>query len=55
MGVPLITQVLELIDAQAGSAGEIEQSLIAEPLLLSVVGVTDIATPMAPFVPVAPA
>ena len=54
VGVPLITQVVELIDAHAGSAGEAVQLVIAAPLLLSVVGVTDMATPTVPEVPVAP-
>jgi hypothetical protein len=54
VGVPEITQVEVLILSPTESAGVATQLVIAAPLLLSVVGVTDIATPTVPEVPVAP-
>ncbi len=51
-GVPEITQVEALIDAQAGRAGEAEHEVTAAPLLLSVDGVTVMALPKLPEVPV---
>ena len=53
-GVPLITQVVELIDNPDGRAGEELQPVIAAPRSLNVVGVMDIPTPALPLVPVAP-
>ena len=44
-GVPEITQVEALIDAQAGRAGEAEHEVTAAPLLLRVEGVTVMALP----------
>jgi C-terminal processing protease CtpA/Prc len=55
LAVPEIKQVVLLIDAHAGSAGEIVQLVMAELLLFSVVGDTDIACPRKRFVPVDPA
>ncbi len=52
--VPLITHVKLSIESPAGSGMEVEQSVIAAPRLVKVVGVTDIAKPTAPFRPVAP-
>ena len=52
VGVPLITQVEALILAHAGSAGELEQAVTAAPLVVRVEGVTDIAEPTEPLVPV---
>ena len=54
VGVPLITQVVELIERPTESAGEIVQLVIAAPFSLSVVGETDNATPTEPAVPLAP-
>ncbi len=54
VGVPEITQVEVLIDNPTVSAGVATQLVISAPLLLSVVGETDIATPTEPEVPVAP-
>ena len=51
-GVPEITQVEALIDAQAGRAGEAEQDVTAAPLLLIVEGVAVIALPQVAVVPV---
>ena len=55
VGVPLITQVELSIERPAGNAVLVEQDEIAAPRLFKVVGVTDIATPKDPLVPVAPA
>ncbi len=52
-GVPEIAQVEVLRVNPTERAGEAVQLIIAAPLLLSVVGLTDIATPMFPEVPVA--
>ena len=52
VGVPEITQVEALIDAQAGRAGEVEQDEIAAPLLEIVDGVTVITALTLPLVPV---
>ena len=54
MGVPLITQVEVLILRPTERAGVATQFVIAAPLLVRVVGETDMATPMLPEVPVAP-
>jgi hypothetical protein len=40
-----------LIEAHAGSAGEVVHEVIAEPLSLSMDGVTLIETPVVPTVP----
>ena len=55
VGVPLMTQVELSIERPAGSGVKVEQSVITAPRLFKVVGDTDIATPKAPLVPVAPA
>ena len=52
VGVPLITQLDELILRVPGSAGEIVQFVIAAPLSFKVDGVTDIAEPTEPVLPV---
>lgn len=52
VGTPLITQVNGLIVRPAGSAGDTTQPVIAAPLASSIDGVTDIATPTFPVVPV---
>jgi hypothetical protein len=54
VGVPLITHVVALIVSPAGSVGEALHPEIAAPLLLRVVGETDIAVPTEPVAPVAP-
>jgi hypothetical protein len=54
LAVPEITQVVLLIDAHAGSAGEIVQLVMADPLFVKVVGVTDILCPKLLAVPTAP-
>jgi hypothetical protein len=54
LGVPLITQVLALIESPVGSAGVIEQPVTLEPLLFKVVGVTVIGTSHCPEVPEEP-
>ena len=51
VGVPLITQVEVLRFSPTESAGNAVQLVTAAPLLLSVVGLTDIATPTLPEVP----
>ena len=53
-GVPLITQVFGLIESPVGSAGEIEQPVTLDPLLLRVVGVILIGTSHCPEVPEEP-
>ncbi len=53
-GVPEITQVVELIDAHAGRGGEVVQLVIAAPLALRVVGMTDMGVPKFPLVPADP-
>ncbi len=55
VGVPLMTHVELFIESPAGNAVVVEHDEIAAPRLLKVVGVTDIATPTDPLVPVAPA
>ena len=52
VGVPLITHVEASIDRPVGRVGELEHAVTLAPLLESVDGVTDIATPTAPFFPV---
>jgi hypothetical protein len=54
VGVPEITQVVELMVAQAGRAGKVVQEVTVDPLPSSEVGVTDNADPTLPFVPPAP-
>ena len=54
MGVPEITQVEVFILNPTESAGVATQLVTTAPLLLRVVGVTDMATPTLPEVPVAP-
>jgi hypothetical protein len=54
VGVPEIIQVKGLSEAHAGRDGDAEQFVIAAPLLFNTIGVTDIATPQMPEVPVAP-
>jgi hypothetical protein len=54
LGVPEITQVEELMVSPDGKLGEALQPVIAEPWLLSVLGVMDIAAPTLPLVPVEP-
>jgi hypothetical protein len=57
LGVPEITQVVAFTLAQAGSAVVgtlISQAEIVAPLLFKVVGVTAIAVPFVPEVPVDP-
>jgi hypothetical protein len=46
-------QLVAPMEAQAGRAGVDVQLVIAAPLLLSVVGATNIAVPTFPVVPVA--
>ncbi len=52
VGVPLITHVEASTDNPDGSVGELEHAVTLAPLLDSVDGVTDIAIPTDPFVPV---
>ena len=52
VGVPEITQVVALMDAQAGSAGEAEQDVTAAPLVIKDEGDMVIAFPTLPEVPV---
>ena len=54
LGVPLITQVLALIESPVGSAGVIEQPVTLEPLLFKVVGVILMGTSHCPEVPEEP-
>ena len=51
VAVPDITQVVLLMDAHAGRAGEAVQLVIAEPLSLKVEGVTDKVCPKFLLVP----
>jgi hypothetical protein len=52
-GVPEITQVVGLIESPDKSVGDIAQFVIVAPWSLSAVGVTVIAVPTEPVVPVA--
>ena len=52
VGVPLITHVEAAMLAHAGRVGELEHVVIAAPLAIKVDGVTVIAEPIAPLVPV---
>jgi hypothetical protein len=52
LGVPLITQVEELMLSPDGKAGEAVHEVMAEPWLSKVLGVTAIAKPTLPLVPV---
>ena len=57
LGMPEITQVPELTDAHAGRGvvpDFMPQAVTVAPLLESVFGATDIATPKVPTVPVEP-
>ena len=54
VGVPEITQVLGLILAHAGKAGEILQFVMVAPLSTKVEGVTLMKFPKVPTVPVDP-
>ncbi len=51
LGVPEITQVLRLIDAHDGSAGEVVQELIGEPFPLRAFGAKVKGTPTTPIAP----
>jgi hypothetical protein len=54
VGVPEITQLVLLMDAHAGSTGEIVQLVISAPLLLRVDGIMFMGRPAGKLVVVTP-